>query len=193
MKLPIPYRQATQDDAESMAELIDIAGEGMPFYLWSKMAEPDQSPWAVGRERAQRESGSFSYRNAVVRDDGGRVTAALIGYALPEEPKPIDRDTLPPMFVPLQELESLAPGTWYVNAIAAYPDCRGKGYGKELLAIAEQRASELGCRGMSLIVADANVGARRLYERVGYREIARRPMVKEQWDGPGEQWVLLVK
>jgi hypothetical protein len=46
---------------------------------------------------------------------------------------------------------------------------------------------------LSVIVSDANVGARRLYERSGYREIARRPMVKEGWDNAGREWVLLVK
>ena len=41
------------------------------------------------------------------------------------------------MFVPLQELENLAPGTWYVNVLAAYPEHRGQGYGTALLAVAE--------------------------------------------------------
>ena len=35
--------------------------------------------------------------------------------------------------------------------------------------------------------------ARRLYERCGYRERARRAMVKEKWQHPGMEWVLLVK
>ncbi|HEY5641696.1 MAG TPA: GNAT family N-acetyltransferase, partial [Woeseiaceae bacterium] len=59
------------DDARAMAELINIAGEGLPVYLWAKIAEPGQSPWEVGRQRAQRDSGSFSYRNTVVREEDG--------------------------------------------------------------------------------------------------------------------------
>jgi ribosomal protein S18 acetylase RimI-like enzyme len=46
---------------------------------------------------------------------------------------------------------------------------------------------------VSIIVSDANSGARRLYRRCGYREIAKRPMVKEEWENPGEDWLLLVK
>jgi len=42
-------------------------------------------------------------------------------------------------------------------------------------------------------VADANDGARRLYARLGYRQRASRPMVKEGWTGPGVDWLLLVK
>ena len=46
---------------------------------------------------------------------------------------------------------------------------------------------------MSLVVSDANAGARRLYERHGYSEKAMRPIVKEDWEHAGHNWVLLVK
>ena len=97
------------------------------------------------------------------------------------------------MFVPLQELENLAPGTWYVNVLAAYPEHRGRGYGGALLAVADRLAADTGNRGLSIIVADTNTGARKLYERSGYREVARRSMVKEDWQHPGTDWVLLTK
>ena len=176
-----------------MAELVNMAGEGMPVYLWSRLAEPGQDVWELGRQRAQREEGSFSYRNTVVREDNGRAVAALIAYALPDEPEPIDYDEMPPMFVPLQELENLAPGTWYVNVLATYPEQRGSGFGSALLAIAEELAQDAGCDGMSIIVSDGNPGAVRLYERTGYERVASRAMVKEDWENPGENWILLVK
>ncbi len=191
--LQAPYRRATPNDARPMTELINFAGEGMPVYLWTNMAEPGQSPWEIGRQRARRDSGSFTYLNTVVRQDGDRVVAALIGYPLPDTPDPVDYDELPAMFVPLQELEDLAAGTWYVNVLASYPECRGKGYGTDLLAIADQLAKDTGRSGMSIIVSDANHGARRLYERCGYTETAQRPMVKDDWENAGENWVLLEK
>ena len=191
--IPPPYRLATLGDAPAMAELIDIAGEGLPVYLWSKMAEPGQSPWDVGRQRAQRDSGSFSYRNTVLREEDGRVVAALMGYPLPDEPEASDYDDMAPMFVPLQQLEDLAAGTWYVNVLAALAECRGKGYGSGLLGVAEDLARHTQRNGLSIIVSDANTGARRLYERQGYVERATRPMVKDDWENPGENWVLLIK
>ncbi len=191
--LNLPYRWATPDDARAMTELMNFAGEGLPVYLWTKMAEPGESPWELGRQRARRDSGSFSYLNTVVREDEGRVVAGLIGYPLPDAPEPVDYAELPAMFVPLQELEDLAAGTWYVNVLAAYPECRGKGYGADLLSIAERLAADTGRSGMSLIVSDANVGARRLYERCGYTEAAHRAMVKDDWENPGLNWVLLEK
>lgn len=100
-------------------------------------------------------------------------------------------DNVPAMFVPLQELEDLAPGTWYVNVLATLDGHRGKGFGQALLQVAEALARESGCSGLSLIVADSNAGARRLYCREGYEEIEVRPMVKDDWDGKGENWVLM--
>ncbi len=188
-----PHRYATAEDAAALAELVNQAGEGLPLYLWENMADEGVSAWEVGAQRARRDSGSFSYRNAVVREHNERVVSALIGYPLPDTPEPVDYAEMPDMFVPLQKLEDLAPGTWYVNVLATYPEFRGKGYGSDLLYIAEQLASETGRTGMSLIVSDANTGARRLYQRAGYKEITCRPMVKEAWDNAGENWVLLVK
>jgi ribosomal protein S18 acetylase RimI-like enzyme len=90
-------------------------------------------------------------------------------------------------------LENLAPATWYVNVLAVLPEFRGRGLGTRLLTIAEQMALRLDKRGLSIIVSDANLDARRLYERVGYREVSRRAMVKEGWLNEGHEWVLLVK
>jgi ribosomal protein S18 acetylase RimI-like enzyme len=188
-----PFRQATQDDADSLAELINFAGEGMPHYLWTGMAEPDETAWDVGRRRARRDEGSFSFRNAVVVEEEGEVVAALIGYPLPETPEPIDYDAMPAMFVPMQELENLAPGTWYINVVAVYPERRNRGYGTRLLGLADRIAAGNGLGGLSLIVSDANVAAIRLYEGIGFREVARRPMVKDDWENRGQNWVLMTK
>ncbi len=188
-----PYRAATPADAEAMAELVNYAGEGLPLYLWTNMAEPEQSPWDVGRRRASRDIGAFSYRNTIVREADGRVVACLVGYPLADEPAPSVYDDLPAMFVPLQQLEDLAAGTWYVNVLAVYPDYRGKGYGSDLLRIAERLAGGSRRNGLSIIVSDANIGARRLYERCGYRERAKRGMVKDSWDNAGKKWILLMK
>ena len=186
-------REAHKSDAAELAKLIDYAGEGLPFYLWRQMAAPGEDPWEIGRQRAARDTGGFSYRNSVVAEVDGKVVGALVGYPVPDETEPVDPDSTPPMFVPLRELENLAPGTWYVNSVAVFPEARGLGLGSALMRCAERTASDLGLRGISLIVSDANDGARRLYERLGYRETGSRPMVKEQWQNPGENWVLMIR
>lgn len=187
-----PFRPATVDDALLLAELVNYAGEGLPYYLWSKIAEPGETPWDVGRRRAAREEGSFSYRNAVMIDHDREPAGCLIGYEIPDAPDPIPPD-MPAMFVPLQELENLAPGTWYVNVLAIRPEVRRQGLGTRLLARARETAQSLGKRGLSVIVSDSNTGARRLYERCGYAMHDTRPMVKDTWENDGLNWILMTR
>jgi ribosomal protein S18 acetylase RimI-like enzyme len=156
------------------------------------MAERGETAWDVGRRRAAREEGSFSYRNATIVEHDGQCAGCLIGYEIPDQPTPIAADT-PGMFGPLLELENLAAGTWYINVLAVSPQFRGRGLGTKLLNLAHKTARSLKKRGVSIITSDANTGARRLYERAGYGEIAIRPMVKENWENTGQNWVLLIK
>ena len=186
-------RDARKSDCAELARLIDIAGEGLPCYHWQQIAEPGQDPWEVGRERATRETGSFSYRNSVVAEVDDSIVGALVGYPIAAEPEAIDTQGTPPMWIPLLELESIAAGTWYINTVAVFTEARGLGVGSKLMRWAEQTAADLGLRGTSLIVSDANHGARRLYCRLGYEEVASRPMVKEQWRNDGENWVLMIR
>jgi len=192
LDLETPFRRATIEDAPILAELVNYAGEGLPLYLWSTLASPGETAWDVGLRRAAREDGSFSYRNAVIIEHDGSCAGALIGYEIPDQPEPVS-DDMPAMFVPLQELENLAPGTWYVNVLAVRPQFRKTGLGTQLLSMARRTAEALSKRGLSVIVSDANDGARRLYERCGYRERAMRPMVKEAWENEGQNWVLLTR
>lgn len=184
-----PFRLAGPEDGPVLARLVDFAGEGLPAYLWSELARDGEDPWRIGAERqAQKAAAS----KVVVADAGGGVVAAMTGYATPAEPEPIPTD-MPAIFVPLQELEALAPATWYVNVLATLAEHRGRGWGSRLLDLAERVARAEALDAMSIIVADANLRAMDLYRRSGYREAARRAMVKGGWQNSGRAWVLLVK
>ena len=186
------FRPATKEDAGSLAELVNYAGDGLPLYLWQQMAGPGETAWDVGHRRAMREEGSFSYRNATIVESAGKCAGCLICYDIPDEPRPIPNDT-PRIFVPLEELERLAPGTFYINVMAVLPEFRRRGLGKSLLARAEKVAREHGKRAMSLIVVDTNQVARELYRRCGFIEQASRPIVKDGWQTEAQHLLLLVK
>lgn len=186
-------RAARPGDARELAELVNMAGEGLPHHYWTSLAGPGETPWDVGIRRARRDTGGFSYRNARGIEHDGRLAACLIGWPLPESSGHAGDPDTPAAFVPLIELEWLAAGTWYVNVLAVCPACRGRGWGRRLLDEAERLAGDAGCAALSLIVADTNAPARGLYGRSGFREAAARPMVKDGWDHVGADWLLLKK
>ncbi len=184
-----PIRRATAADAAALAEFVNFAGEGLPLYLWRQMARDGEDPWEIGR---QRQAERMQDSTAFVIDEGGGAVACLTGYPIAAPPELVGDDELD-IFRPLIELENLAPSTWYVNILAVFPEHRGRGYGKRLLALAEDIARDQELSAMSLIISSGNEGARRLYERTGYAETARRPIVKDAWDCASDEWVLLVK
>ena len=138
-----PFRPAAKPDARLLAALVNFAGEGLPLYLWGKLAQPGETAWEVGIRRAEREEGSFSYRNAIIIEHQGQPAGCLIGYEIPDTPDPIGSD-IPPMFVPLQELENLAAGTWYVNVLAVLPQYRNHGLGTQLFLLADETGRTAG-------------------------------------------------
>ena len=188
---PLPeapvIRPARREDAADLARCVDLASEGLVRLVWAELAEPGEDVMAVGARRAARDEGDFSWRNATIAAVEGRVAGGLVAYRI-GAPEPLDG--LPPAFRPLQALENRVPGTYYVNVLATYPGFRGRGVGSRLLAEAERQS--LG-RGMSLIVADGNLRARRLYEAFGFREMAREAVVGEGWTSRSRDWVLMVR
>lgn len=185
-------REAQASDAAHLVRFINMAADDLPLHFWRRSVGPDGDPWALGRERAARETGNFSYRNAWLAEVDGQVAACLLGYPAEDEPGPIDPDT-PPIFVPLLELEAMAPGSWYLNVLATYDQFRGQGCGSALLARAEEIAREKGHKTISLIAEDTHQDALRLYRAKGYREVARRPVVKGDWQVDASEWILFIK
>lgn len=189
IELEPPLRLATASDAPQLADLVNYAGEGLPYHIWTGLAEGDQDPWEVGRARQAEKA---RQGRIVVVDWGSGAVASLTGYAIGRTPADIDEET-PALFRPLQELENQALESWYVNVLACYPEHRGQGLGSRLLDAADEIARAEGLHRMSVIVASNNIGAWRLYERKGFEKIATRPCVKENWETETEDWVLLMK
>jgi len=188
----VAIREATAADAGHLVRFINMAADDLPLHFWTRSVGPQGDPWAYGRERAARETGGFSFRNAWLAELEGEVAACLLGYPAEDDPGPIDPDT-PPIFVPLLELEAMAPGSWYLNVLATYEAYRGKGCGSALLAHAEDVARRAGRTSISLIAEDTHLDALRLYSAKGYREVARRPVVKEDWDVDASEWILFTR
>jgi ribosomal protein S18 acetylase RimI-like enzyme len=194
----ISIRPATPADATHLACFVDMASEGLALRLWEIMRKPAQTLFEVGRSRALREEGSFSYRNAHLAEIDGIVAGGLVGYRIAEVHDRAYRTAgdsnapaMPAFVEALVELEAMVPGHWYVNILATYAEHRGRGIGKALLSYADGLARASAAKGLALIVASGNAGARRLYEAAGYREKASRPVLDAGVDHG--DWLLMTR
>ena len=191
--MKIMIRRAKVDDAPKLAELMNLAGEGIPAYLWQRMAEPDEDVMAFGARRVARTEGGFSYTNAYVAAIGNDIAGMLLGYKLPDPHDLPPMEDVPPVVRPLLELESLVPGSWYVNAVATDCAYRGQKIGRRLMELAEQLAGKSSAETVSLIVAEENAPAIGLYRKLGYQVIEQRKIVQYPECPHTGNWILMSK
>jgi ribosomal protein S18 acetylase RimI-like enzyme len=170
-------RPARKSDARVIAELAQIAGEGIPAWFWAQDAAPGEDLLAVGARNVLSETENFSYRNAHLAEVDGAVASLLLAYRLPDADAPVDLDQYPAFIRPLIELEQEVPGSFYLNMLATFPAYRNRALGSRLLQHANTLAGQAGCDTLSLQVFEQNPGALRLYLRHGYRPVARRAVV----------------
>lgn len=189
--MEIVVRKASLEEARELAELMNMAGEGIPAYLWAQQIESGEDVMAFGARRVAREDSGFSYTNAHVASVSGELAGMLLGYRLPDAFDAGELERCPDVVRPLLELEAEAPGAWYVNAVATVPAHRGQGVGTRLLRLAETLARDTGAASIALIVAEGNAAAVRLYDRLGYRTVARRGIVPYPGCTHTGQWMLM--
>jgi ribosomal protein S18 acetylase RimI-like enzyme len=175
MKLESPLRWATPEDAADMAFLMNEAGHGMPYWFWKQSAKEGQDPFEVGQVRARRESGSFSYKNAIIVELEGKVVGMLLCYVAEEMPD-AEIQKLPERIQTAARLENRIAEAFNINALAMRPETRGQGWGKRLLDLVHTWAHDRGCSRIGLLVEKGNEGAFRLYQREGFSVIAEEPM-----------------
>jgi GNAT superfamily N-acetyltransferase len=174
------FRPATREDARKIAELFGISSGGVAEYVWGTLAPeyPGMTPVEIGAQRYAGDEGNFSYKNCTVAESGGEVIGML--HAFPMEPAEGEepREPVDPILEPYARLE--VPGSYYVSAMALFPEHRGKGLGARMLEIAREEARWSGCREVSLLVFGQNEGAIELYERNGFEVIDRVRVVPHE-------------
>ena len=183
---------AHKDEAGDLANLVVMAGDGLPLHTWEAMLEDGETAMDVGRRRAARTEGAFSYMNADVAIRHGRVLSAIVSYPMTSDSVPAPSDDVPPVFQPLVDLENQVIGSWYVNILASYPEARRQGAASALLCEVESRAVAAGYETLSLIVSDTNP-ARKLYENHGFGEVSRAKKINGPLKIAGQDWILMVK
>ena len=127
-----------------------------------------------------------SYTYVFVAEDQGNVVGSFSGFDargwqasqrgslmyLPVWLTVVPPWRIPRMVAALRDL-ALPPvldKEYYIEFLAALPERRGQRIGKQLLEFAEGQARVKGLKRIVLDVVIENVGARRFYEREGFRE-----------------------
>ena len=188
--MDLQIRPAELDDAPLMAPLVNAADGGLPLQIWTSLAVPGADPWEVGIRRIQSDDTPVSWRMGWIAEVGGMPAGVVIVHQLSETPEELEATIMSPLWVPIVELELLASDTAYIKTISVLPAMRGQGVGTQLLAFAERFR---GPEGTSVIVADHDTRSQRFFERHGFTEVAHRPMVKDGWETPGSEWILMRK
>jgi ribosomal protein S18 acetylase RimI-like enzyme len=177
----VNFRSATREDSRKIAELFAIASGGVAEYVWSTIAPhyPGLTTLEVGAQRYAGEDGAFSYRNCTVAVLDGEVIGML--HAFPMEPDDAQKRPGEPVDSVLEPYARLeVPGSYYVSAMALFPEYRGKGLGTRMLEIAREKARQSRCREVSLLVFSQNERAVSLYERSGFEVIERAAVVPNE-------------
>lgn len=188
---PIGFRAGERDDAASLALLADAATRRLVSWVWDQTADVGQPSLEVGRQIVCDDETSLNHlRHWRVATRNEHLVGGLNSYLLPPTVLP-DDPVIAAVVQPTVELKAIAEGTWYVAVAAALSDARGQGVGRALLSEADRLAAAAQCRTVSLLVGSFNIGAHRLYTRLGFTEWARRPFVPFPGsDVPGE-WILM--
>lgn len=174
------------EDCGKIAELFTIASDGVSNYIWSTMSAdyPGLTLLEIGAQRYANPDGNFSYKNCIVAEKEGEVVGLLMTFPIGESEgekvteQPEDISDEPDVLAPYS-LE--APGTWYICAIALFPEFRGQGLGTQFINIALEQAKEHGFQEVSLLCFEQNTGALKLYQRNNFKIIDRVKVVPHEF------------
>jgi ribosomal protein S18 acetylase RimI-like enzyme len=184
---PISFRAATVKDCYTMAQLFQIAADGVVDYIWHTLeAEyPGLTPLQIGATRYANPDSLFSYKNAIFAEQKGEITGMMLTFpiepagaeaaATPPSEFPAPKDSAEPDVLAPYALEK--PDTWYICALAVFPEFRNQGIGTQFIQQAHHQAAARGYRELSLLCFEQNTGAARLYRRLGFQEVDRVPVV----------------
>ena len=189
----VELRPALKLDSRTIAELYRISSDGVADYIWTGLVQPGENLLDVGERRYARDNTDFSYQNVTLALVGAEIAGMLAAYAMgpvPQSGDEFDFD-VDPVLLPYHRLEQ--PNSYYISGMAVFQKHRGHGTGTRLLELAADKARASGLRQLSLIVFEQNTGARRLYDRAGFREVMREPVVPHRLIHYSGDALLLVK
>ena len=168
-------RRATADDIPHLARFQIKAYGGYNEILYDGLV-PGQSTESLVQPQFARPNTTPFYENHWIATCDGQVAGGIHAFPM-EDMAEFPRDPLVPEERHALSEECLphlpAPGTYYVHALAVYPEFRRKGIASTLLSLGRKHAAEKGFAECSLYVFAENVRAVALYKKHGFKEAGR--------------------
>lgn len=179
-------RRARPEDADAAARLVHESAGGM----YDRFAGGPERAQGVLRAAFAHPGSNASAEVIWLAELDGAVAAAMAGFPVDETPRraraflSMTLRSLPPWRWPATLRLYYAGAraapppplrSFYVDALATEPGQRRRGAALALLESATIRAGSLGLTAVSIDTGIDNAGARALYRRAGFEEVASRP------------------
>jgi len=170
----IRYRTGTKDDCPRLAELVNIASDGVVEFLFHDLID-GVSPIQMVAHNLDKDTGYYTYKNTIVAEEGCDVVGVSFYY--PAHYHEISDDMR--SFLPADRLEHLkhilsgrVENSLYIDTLCVDETYRGNGVGGELISLTKQKAVEQGFNSLNLIALADNTDAHRLYFRCGFEIVS---------------------
>ena len=173
--MEIYYRHGEKKDCAKLAELINIASDGVVEYLFHGLV-PGMTPVQVIAINLENDNYPHSYKSAIVATDKNDIVGMALSY--PSSYHKISDEMRG--FFPADRLEhfsafysSRVENTWFLDALCVVESHRRSGIGGKLISFTKEKAVANGYNALSLIVFADNATAIPVYNRTGF-EIVRK-------------------
>lgn len=179
-------RFATKEDGPAIAPLILVILKDMELPLLNEVSE--ETILTILAEAVSDPEYRYGYRRGLVYEHEGKVAGAAFGYPAEDEPtidEPLEavlkkhglREDIK-LFID----EETLPGEWYLDSISVGAEYRGLGIGSKLLDELPKLAKRDGKEVIGLNVDLGNPGAKKLYERKGFKDVVNMTISGHLYD-----------
>jgi GNAT superfamily N-acetyltransferase len=145
----------------------------------------DDEAAAILTDFFERDNNRISYQNALILEEEGEPVGMAIVYdgaKARELDLPLERAAAKKLGDAAYHIPSEPePSEFYLDVLSVSPLWQGKGYGRQLIEAACDRARELGHSRLALLVEIDNPSARRLYERLEFRIDYRKWLADQEY------------
>jgi ribosomal protein S18 acetylase RimI-like enzyme len=173
--MDIKYRPGEKKDCTKLAELINIASDGVVEYLCRDLISGMTSVQIVAHS-LENDNSPHSYKSAIVAVDNNVIVGMALSYPsvyhkITDEMK---------SFFSADRLEHLShfysarvENSWYLDDLCVIESYRRNGIGGKLISLTKEKAIDNGYPALSLIVFADNALAIPVYKRTGFKVVQR--------------------